>query len=544
MLIEFINRIHQSNASTFQRSRVVSRRGARRETRAMAPGRRGNAHAYRFALLGGLSLGYDVALVGGILPTLEKTLALSAAARGVVVASAKLGGALGAFVGAALMRSHGRGRSASAMTLACSACGSAATWASAEAGDATGMALGRVALGVGVGGVAVIAPAYCGETSEVGARGSVGACFELSVCAGMALANALTWFSPQKTLGLVLFSPAVLGFWSAIVFAMSVESPRWLFRRGDENGARDALRATGADAATVEEEIGEILAEERALGIGFDGGAGDDAGFWRSFVESTVGGVREAMSGDERRAVRLALAMAVLNQMCASTSVINYGSSVFRRLANDASASNGDMDVYNMYTGVIILCKTVGVAASIAMVDSVGRRPLLLFGSAASGFGLCVACFGYAAKSVGWTLFGLCAFILAFSSSFASVFWVLVSELFSMRAKSSAIALVTATLFASGALSDSIFPSMISTIGAGTFVVYAIVCFASTTFVYLYIPETARKPLKEIQSAMKSGLSGYAEIHASSEHEDRGTRVELAVTRDTNGGYNLAESVG
>ena len=85
---------------------------------------------------------------------------------------------------------------------------------------------------------------------------------------------------------------------------------------------------------------------------------------------------------------------------------------------------------------------------------------------------------------------------------------------------------------------------MISTIGAGTFVVYAIVCFASTTFVYLYIPETARKPLKEIQSAMKSGLSGYAEIHASSEHEDRGTRVELAVTRDTNGGYNLAESVG
>jgi len=512
----------------------------------MPRSRRANAHAYRFALLGGLSLGYDVALVGGILPTLERTMALDGTTRGVVVASAKLGGVLGAFVGAALMRARGRARSASAMTLACSACGSAATWASAEAKSATGLALGRVALGVGVGGVAVIAPAYCGETSARDARGSVGACFELSVCAGMAAANALTWFSPQKTLGVVLFSPAVLGFWSAIVFAMSVESPRWLFRRGDENGARDALRATGADAATVEEEIGEILAEERALGIGFGGdrGASDDAGFWRSFVESTVGGVREATSGDERRAVRLALAMAMLNQMCASTSVINYASSVFRRLANDTSASSGDLDVYNMYTGVIILCKTVGVAASIATVDSVGRRPLLLFGSAASGFGLCVACFGYASKSVGWTLFGLCAFILTFSSSFASVFWVLVSELFSMKAKSSAVALVTATLFAAGALSDFIFPSMISTMGAGTFVVYAVVCFASTAFFYLYIPETARKPLKEIQSVMKSSVSGYAEIHASSEHENRGTRVELAVTRDTNGGYNSAESVG
>jgi hypothetical protein len=361
----------------------------------------------------------------------------------------------------------------------------------------------------------------------------VGACFELSVCAGMLLANALTWFSPRKMLGLALFSPAIVGFWSAIVFAMSVESPRWLVRRGDEEGARDALRATGADAATVEEEMREILAEERALGNGCDGIAADDAGVWRALVESTVGGVREAASGEERLAVRLALAMATFNQMCASTSVINYASSVFRRLSNDeASTSSSDgVDVYNVYTGVIVLCKTVGVAASIAVVDSVGRRPLLLFGSAASGFTLCVACFGYAAKSIGWTLFGLCAFMLAYSSSFASVFWVLVSELFSMRAKSSAVALVTATLFAAGAISDLIFPSMLSAIGAGTFVAYAVVCFASTAFTYRYVPETARKPLKEIQSVMKRGSSGYDAIHASSGDENQERGVELSRVR-------------
>ena len=215
------------------------------------------------------------------------------------------------------------------MTLACSACGSAATWASAEAGerDGAGARARRAGRGRGRGG-GDRAGVLRGDERGRDARGSVGACFELSVCAGdgggervdvvLAAEDARMW---------CCFSPAVLGFWSAIVFAMSVESPRWLFRRGDENGARDALRATGADAATVEEEIGEILAEERALGIGFGGerGASDDAGFWRSFVESTVGGVREATSGDERRAVRLALAMAVLNQMCASTSVINYG---------------------------------------------------------------------------------------------------------------------------------------------------------------------------------------------------------------------------
>lgn len=97
------------------------------------------------------------------------------------------------------------------------------------------------------------------------------------------------------------------------MFVMLVESLRWFFRCGDENGVRDAFRATGADAATVEEEIGEILVEECVLGIGFDGGVGDDVGFWCLFVESMVGGVCEVMLGDERRAVRLAFAMAVFN---------------------------------------------------------------------------------------------------------------------------------------------------------------------------------------------------------------------------------------
>ena len=65
-----------------------------------------NAHAYRFALLGGLSFGYDVALVGGILPTLERTLALERRRRAASSSRAPSWAARsGAFVGAALMRS-------------------------------------------------------------------------------------------------------------------------------------------------------------------------------------------------------------------------------------------------------------------------------------------------------------------------------------------------------------------------------------------------------------------------------------------------------
>ena len=131
-----------------------------------------NAHAYRFALLGGLSFGYDVALVGGILPTLERTLALERRRRAASSSRAPSSAARsGAFVGAALMRSArtgaiGVGDDAGVLGVR----GARRRGRARRRADATGLALGRVALGVGVGGVAVIAPAYCGETSAVETR--------------------------------------------------------------------------------------------------------------------------------------------------------------------------------------------------------------------------------------------------------------------------------------------------------------------------------------------------------------------------------------
>ena len=45
----------------------------------------------------------------------------------------------------------------------------------------------------------------------------------------------------------------------------------------------------------------------------------------------------------------------------------------------------------------------------------------------------------------------MCAFIVAFSASWAGVFWVLMSEIFSMPVKSPAVAAATAALFLVGA---------------------------------------------------------------------------------------------
>lgn len=481
----------------------------------------GDSATFRFAAFGGLSFGHDVALVAGVLRTLSRSLGLSALERGVVVGATKVGAALGAFGGAALMRSRGRPFAAAIIVGTCETAGAVASWMFASAAHSVaGLALSRIVLGVPIGALAVIVPVYIGENAHTRTRGAVGASYELSLCAGMILANALTWFRPAESLDVVLLSPAVVGFWCAIAFATAPESARWLVRRGDVDGARDALRRSGRDASEAEEELAEITTESDAMV--------DDANFWSALVDATMGGVREAISGEEKRAVRLALALACFNQLNASTSVINYTPRVLRNIvaANGRSvgADAADMDVYNLYTGLVVLFKTTGVAASMFYVDSIGRRPLLIFGSVAAGGGLTIACVGYAWNSVVVTLLGICLFILAYSMSFASIFWVVVSEFFSMRAKSSCAALVTATLFVSGAISDLLFPVLLSHTGAATFAVYAVVCFVSALFAYVNVPETARKPLRDVQNLLRDGQSRYVVVSSG---VDAGASVEL-----------------
>ncbi len=106
--------------------------------------RRSSAHAYRFALVGGLSFGYDLALVGGILRAMRDALGMSAGARGAVVAAVKVGAIVGAFVGAGSMRSAGRRWAAVTTTAACSLVGGGTTWAFARWTSVGGIAFGRM----------------------------------------------------------------------------------------------------------------------------------------------------------------------------------------------------------------------------------------------------------------------------------------------------------------------------------------------------------------------------------------------------------------
>ena len=198
--------------------------------------------------------------------------------------------------------------------------------------------------------------------------------------------------------------------------------------------------------------------------------------------------------GSERRAFWTVMALAFFNQACASTAVLNYGPILLESQGVETATAS----FFSATTG---LSKLLGVSVSFFLVDKVGRRPLLIFGSVGSSVSLLVVAFADATVSVWMMVLGMSLFIFFFSLSWAEIFWIILSEVFSMKAKSSAIAMCTATLFLVGSVADMLFLTVRNGIGFGSFILYSAISLMGGVFVYFFLPETRGKTLAEVQAS-------------------------------------------
>jgi hypothetical protein len=209
--------------------------------------------------------------------------------------------------------------------------------------------------------------------------------------------------------------------------------------------------------------------------------------------------------GPERRAFFMAIILAVFNQATASTAVINYAPEVLAAQLRVTEESNAIL-----YPAVISLTKCVGVGIALSVVDDLGRRPLLIAGGAGCAVSLWAAAAALGAASVTGFLASLCLFIFCFSLSWAGLYWVVVSEIFSMAVKSPASSAATSLLFLTGSLVDLVFLSLMAALGRWAFVLFGLVALASAVYVWKAVPETKGKTLAEVQAVLAGTISGAA----------------------------------
>src|SRR6185437_4534452 len=145
-------------------------------------------------------------------------------------------------------------------------------------------------------------------------------------------------------------------------------------------------------------------------------------------------------------------------------------------------------------TGAINLLFTV---FAMAIIDRLGRRPLMLFGCCGIGVSHLLAGLAYRTGQHGIPVLvlTLCA-IGCYAMTLAPLTWVLIAEIFPNRLRSHGVSVSVSALWIASFLLTYSFPFLDRSVGAsGTFLGYGVVCIAGCVFVAFSVPETKGRSL-------------------------------------------------
>ncbi|KAJ9493759.1 hypothetical protein LTR67_004753 [Exophiala xenobiotica] len=260
------------------------------------------------------------------------------------------------------------------------------------------------------------------------------------------------------------------------------ESPRYLFRSGQvERGTTSmaALRGTTRDNPDVQLEIKEI---QYILTV-----EAEEVGTWSDCFKD--GGIY----GWQR--VAIAFSANFFQQLSGVNVMSSLGPYIFQTSigmsARNALLVSGGLQVYYFLSSLIPWYTT----------NNVGRRKLFMIGSA--GMGVCMllsAVFvGVGTKGLGYAAaVVLYIFHTFFTLGWQSNMWIYPSEILplKLRLRGGALAVVSQWLFTFVVVQMT--PPMITNINYRSYIVFAVINFATIPCVYFFYPETLKLPLEAI----------------------------------------------
>ncbi len=450
--------------------------------------------AIRFAsvaAIGGLFFGYDISVTNGAAKALQAHFHIGNAALGFAAAAALMGAAAGAMIAGRIADRMGR---LAMMKLAATSffvCGAGAGLASSIWMFIAFHAIG----GIGIGVASVAAPAYIVEISPPRFRGRLGSLLQLGIVCGIFGSLVLNWVpfhlaggaSGQLWLGLPAWRWTFLGevipalVYFALVFTIP-ESPRYLVARQRVREARGVLSKLLGDR-DVEDTINRIAATLKD----------EKPSSWRDLRKPT-GGLYSI--------VWVGLGLAVFQQFV-GINVIFYYSNVLWEGVGFGEKSRFTIAVVT--TGVNVLITLV----AIALIDRIGRRPLLLAGS--TGMAVTLATMTVVFTSAAFVndrpdlavalgaivLIAADLFVIAFGVSWGPVVWVVLGEMFPNRMRSAALGLAATCQWVANWTITVTFPALRHALGFA-YGFYATCAVLSFFFVWKWVRETNGVSLEDM----------------------------------------------
>jgi sugar porter (SP) family MFS transporter len=451
------------------------------------------------AALGGLLFGYDSAVINGAVDSIQHDFSIGNNELGLAVASALLGAAVGALSAGRIADRIGR---ISVMKIAAvfflvSAIGTAL------APNVLTIVIFRVVGGIGVGVASVIAPAYIAETSPPRIRGRLGSLQQLAIVSGIFLSFVVNWVlqhiagGPDNDLWLgmeawrwmflVMAIPALV--YGSLAFTIP-ESPRYLVASHKIPEARRVLTM--------------LLGEKN--------------------LEITISRIRETLEREDKPSWRdlrkpgsgffglygivwVGLGLSVFQQFVGINVIFYYSNVLWQAVGFDADQSA----IYTVITSVVNVATTL---IAIALIDKIGRKPLLLIGSSGMAVTLITMSVIFANATLGpdgkpslsgasgvIALIAANLFVVAFGMSWGPVVWVLLGEMFPNRIRAAALGLAAAGQWAANWLITVTFPGLREHLGLA-YGFYGLCAVLSGVFVWKWVMETKGVSLEDMHAEL------------------------------------------
>ncbi|CEM35291.1 unnamed protein product [Vitrella brassicaformis CCMP3155] len=414
---------------------------------------------------------------------------------------------------------------------------------------------GRFIVGVGVGIGMVTFSTYVAEIAPERERGQLVLCQEICQCLGVmcsfGVAAMLT--DPAPYWRVLLGAVAIAGLLQAIGLILLPESPRWLVIQGRVDVAKETMLKLGAAQEDIDTQLHAMIREKRraealtrrgslqsrmgtfdfshvfpdpfeaskqhspqqkeeqeqqqqqqpteAAAVGeatplTKGDQGDGQG-----EMDNVGAMLQVTLGRQLRRHRTELAIAVgcaaANNMTGAPAVLPYSTDVLMLAGVSARSS--------YIAGVGIgLVKTIGVFVTFLTVDQLGRKTLLIAGTAgmlmchllfASAFAMAGAWSSAAAVSV----VAMLLYMFFWNLCWAGLMYVVASEVLPSHLRGFGMGIVVVAFWALAFCTGATFETLFNTLSiAGTFLLFGGFTFLVLLFTIVSVPETSGKSLEQI----------------------------------------------
>ncbi|WEV41692.1 sugar porter family MFS transporter [Bifidobacterium sp. ESL0682] len=448
--------------------------------------------------MGGLLFGYDTSVINGAVDAIAGKVSgfnLNSLMSGISVSGALLGCVIGAWFAGKLADRYGRVKImlVAAVLFLVSAIGS---------GFAPGVwvfVIFRIVGGLGVGFASVVGPAYISEVAPTKMRGFLTSFQQFGVAIGMFLSTIVNnllakgsgsadspfWLgiSTWRWMLLMMVVPAVL---MLIACFRLPESPRYLVMKGRDEEAMTLLRRLNG-STNPKAKVAQIRAS-----------LGNDTTPRLSDLRGHTFGLKKV--------VWIAIAIALFQQFNGVNIILYYDSSLWRSVGfSEQQALN-----ISVIRSIVAFIPTI---LAMVLVDRVGRRKMLSFGSAGMTIFLVIATFGFYHATVtpnGVSLSGVWApltlvavylFYLIFCGTWGPAMWVVISEIFPNNIRAMGVAVATAFNWIGNFVVSTSFPSMRDGMGVGNvYLLYAVFAALSWIFVVKALPETNGVELEDMKA--------------------------------------------